>query len=312
MRARKRWSFNAGFALAPDTNIGAGSEERTIFIPVFGQPLPFERDAEELNLLGRRRLGLGRGGVPGADRRSVAQAARRRRRGAAGILGLEVRSTVPRHPSRPALADRPEHRGEPAGERAAALGSAPYRTVAIWARAWRWGAGSPPRVTAFVNASWHDRRYRTQSERDGPVMDASLRGSWVVTPTVRADLSAGYGHERAKRERERNDSRWLGAGVTVILPAGFTVGGGARCAGPTSTTSGFRIRRRARTGRTARERPALGPQPGLHGVRLQPGDRGGARGARDQRAALRLPAHARRAEVRAAVLVFPQPRALGL
>ena len=52
MRARRRWSINAGFALAPDSNIGAGSEERTIFIPVFGQPLPFERDAEELTSSG--------------------------------------------------------------------------------------------------------------------------------------------------------------------------------------------------------------------------------------------------------------------
>ena len=58
-------------------------------------------------------------------------------------------------------------------------------------------------------------------------MDASLRGSWVVTPTVRADLSAGYGQERSERLRERNRSRWLGAGVSVILPLGFTVGGGA-------------------------------------------------------------------------------------
>ena len=52
IRSRGRWSFNVGFALAPDSNIGAGSEERTIYIPVFGQPLPFERDAEELTSSG--------------------------------------------------------------------------------------------------------------------------------------------------------------------------------------------------------------------------------------------------------------------
>ena len=48
-----------------------------------------------------------------------------------------------------------------------------------------------PRVTVSGRASWHDRRYRMRSYLDGPVMDASLRGFWVVTPTVRADLSAG-------------------------------------------------------------------------------------------------------------------------
>ena len=104
MRARRRWSINAGFALAPDSNIGAGSEERTIYIPVFGQPLPFERDAEELTSSGIGVSVWGGAGVPGADR-GAAQAARRRRCGAAGILGLEVRSALPLHPSRPALAD---------------------------------------------------------------------------------------------------------------------------------------------------------------------------------------------------------------
>ena len=38
--ARRRWSFNAGFAIAPDTNIGAGSEERTIYIPSSASPCP--------------------------------------------------------------------------------------------------------------------------------------------------------------------------------------------------------------------------------------------------------------------------------
>ena len=48
IRVRKRWSYNAGFVLAPDTNIGAGSEDRTIYI----SGLPFERDAEELTTSG--------------------------------------------------------------------------------------------------------------------------------------------------------------------------------------------------------------------------------------------------------------------
>ena len=48
IKSRGRWSFNVGAALAPDTNIGAGSEERTIYI----LGLPFERDAEELTASG--------------------------------------------------------------------------------------------------------------------------------------------------------------------------------------------------------------------------------------------------------------------
>ena len=49
----------------------------------------------------------------------------------------------------------------------------------------------------------------------------------MITPTVRLDLSGGYGRERPKRFNYRNRARWLGTGVSVILPLGFTVGAGA-------------------------------------------------------------------------------------
>ena len=48
IHARQRWSFNLGVAVAPDTNIGTGSDERIIII----HGLPFERDAEELTTSG--------------------------------------------------------------------------------------------------------------------------------------------------------------------------------------------------------------------------------------------------------------------
>ena len=52
IRARKRWSMRVGFALAPDTNLGGGSDERTIYIPVGGQLLPFRRNEEQLTRSG--------------------------------------------------------------------------------------------------------------------------------------------------------------------------------------------------------------------------------------------------------------------
>ena len=45
-RARKRWSLRLGMALAPDTKIGAGSDERIICIDFTGQRLPFRRKEE--------------------------------------------------------------------------------------------------------------------------------------------------------------------------------------------------------------------------------------------------------------------------
>ena len=82
-----------------------------------------------------------------------------------------------------------------------------------------------PRVSANVRASWHDRRYRTTRDLDGPVLDLSLRGSWVATPTVRLDGSFGYGRERPGLVRSRNTSRWVRVGAQTALPRGFTVGG---------------------------------------------------------------------------------------
>ena len=52
IRARKRWSLRVGAAIAPDTNIGAGSDERIIYIDFGGQRLPFQRDEEELTTSG--------------------------------------------------------------------------------------------------------------------------------------------------------------------------------------------------------------------------------------------------------------------
>ena len=48
MRARKLWSLRLGMALAPDSNIGAGSDERVIYI----HGLPYRRNQDELTSSG--------------------------------------------------------------------------------------------------------------------------------------------------------------------------------------------------------------------------------------------------------------------
>ena len=224
IRSRNRWSLNAGFALAPDTNIGSGSDVRTIYIPVFGQPLPFQRDAAQLTTSG---IGVSVWGgaeyqVPLAERwrlRAGGQAARREYEGSQFDQLYLSTHLGPRW-----LIDQNTEGSLLASARQRWTGTVPDNRE-FGARL-EVARRLTPRVTAFANASWHDRQYRTQSHLDGPVWDASLRGSWVVTPTVRADLSAGYARERPEQVRARSRSRWLRAGVTVILPAGFTVGGG--------------------------------------------------------------------------------------
>ena len=219
--ARRRWSFNLGVSVAPDTNIGAGSDERIIYI--YG--LPFQRDAEELTTSG---VGLSVWG--GAEYQTPLAADLRLRAGA--------------------QASRQEYKGSDFDQHYVALHLGPRwlldeatEASFLASARQRWSGTTPdyrdlggrlevghrlgPRLTAFAQASWHDRRYRTRTHLDGPVWDASLRGSWVITPTVRADLSGGYAQQRPKSRNERNRGRWLGTGVTVALPLGFTVGGSA-------------------------------------------------------------------------------------
>ncbi len=225
IRARRRWDLHAGFSLAPDTNIGATSDERVIYINVGGARLPFTRDAEDLTTSGIG-VSIWTGGeyqVPLRDRlrlRAGANASRREYEG-----NLFDQTFLTGHAGLRWLVSR---RTE-----ASVLASVQRR----------WSAGAPDhdalggrleighrftrRVTANVRASWHDRSYRTRDYLDGPVADISLGGSAVITPTVRAEAALGWGRERPETERWRHERRWVRSGVTVALPRGFTVGASA-------------------------------------------------------------------------------------
>ena len=183
IRARRRWSLRAGFALAPDTNIGGTSAERIIYI----NDLPFRRDQAELTTSGigvsvwggweyqhplneRLRLRIG------ADASRREYAGRRFDQmfvsGHAGprwLVGANTEASVLASAHRRWSANVPDYD---------ALGG---RIEA--------GHRFTRRVTASARASWHDRRYRTRMFLDGPVMAASLSGAWVVTP-----MSIGVEH----------------------------------------------------------------------------------------------------------------------
>ncbi|MYD93178.1 MAG: DUF560 domain-containing protein [Chloroflexi bacterium] len=218
IRARKRWTLHAGFALAPDTNIGGGSAER--FIDIGG--LPFRRDAEELTTSG---IGLAAwaGGEyqlplnPRLRLRSGGNVSRRDYAGSqfdsmflSGHVGprwfvsvnseISVLATVQRNwygnvPNFDALGGRIESR---------------HRFTR--------------RLTGYGQASWLDRQYRSRTYLDGPVANVSLSGYWVVTPTLRANAGLGWGRERPESERWRHERQWLRAGVEVAFPRGYTLG----------------------------------------------------------------------------------------
>ena len=219
IRARRRWSLYVGFALAPDTNIGGTSDERIIHI----NGLPFRRDTEELTTSGIG-VSVWSGGeyqYPLGERlrlRTGANASRREYGGSRFDQTFVSGHVGPRW-----LVDRNTEASVLASVQRRWSASAPdYDALGGWIEA---GHRFSRRVTANARASWHDRRYRTRTFLDGPVADVSLSGTWVVTPTVRANAALGWGRDRPQTEQWRHDRRWLRVGVTVALPRGFTVAG---------------------------------------------------------------------------------------
>ena len=156
-------------------------------------------------------------------------------------------------------------------------------------------------ITAHARASWHDRDYR-RDFLDGPVVDASLSGSWVVLPTVRAEGAAGWGRERAEAKRWRHERWWVRAGASVLLPWGFTAGGSGELRWTDYEGNWFPHTDGRGAGGPHPLAQGLCAPPSLQPVRLQPAGCAGARGAQDQRPALRLQALRRRAALRAPVL----------
>ena len=225
IRARRRWDLHAGFALAPDTNIGASSDERIIYINVGGARLPFTRDAEDLTTSGIG-LSVWTGGeyqVPLGERLRLRAGANASRREYEGRRFDQMHLSGHAGPRR--LLGRNTEASVLASVQRRWSGGAPdHDAIGIRLEA---GHRFTRRLTANVRASWHDRGYRTRGYLDGPVVDASLSGAWIITPTVRADAGLGWGRERPETERWRHERRWIRAGVSVALPKGFTVGGNA-------------------------------------------------------------------------------------
>ena len=221
IQSRRRWRFNAGAALAPDSNIGGSSEERTIYI----FDLPFERDVQELTSSG---IGVSLWG--GAEYHYPVLDDLRIRAGAQFARREYERSVfdqlfVGTHLGPRWLVDRDTDLSVLGSARQRWVGTAPDdRELGVRLEV---GHRVSRLVTVSGQASWHGRRYRTRTALDGPVMDVALRTSWVVDPIVRLEFSGGYGRQRPKWSSRRHRTRWLGTDVSVILPLGFTVGAGA-------------------------------------------------------------------------------------
>jgi len=232
MRARKRWSVRLGMALAPDTNIGSGSDERIIYI----HGLPFRRDQEDLKtsgvgisawLGGEYQYPLGESGTGSG----------------ASLWRLRAGGDLSRREYRGSRFDRlnvAAHLGP-----RWLIGRASEASLLVSARhEWRGSGLEEPshldigirvegrhrvgrRATLDARLSRYERRYDANPDLDGPITDVSFGASFVASPTLRLDGSMGWGCERTEIVRFRHSRRWLRAGATAVLPRGFTLGGSA-------------------------------------------------------------------------------------
>ena len=219
MRARKRWTLRVGMALAPDTNIGAASDERIIYLG----GIPFTRDEEEFTESG---IGLsawasGEYQYPVAERwriRAGGNVSRREYKASAfdrmslgahlgprWFIGRASEASLLLTANRQWLANEPDS----------------------YALGFRVEARHRPtrRMTANARLSWADRSYDERTHLDGPITDISLSLSHSFGPTVRGSVAMGWGKEKPELERWRHERRWAQAGVTAALPWGFTMGG---------------------------------------------------------------------------------------
>ncbi len=230
IRARKRWSLRLGMALAPDTNIGAGSDERIIYI----QGLPFRRNQEELTTSG---IGVsawlgGEYQYPLGDPGTGSGASSWRLRAGGDISRREYREsrfdqmTVAGHVGPRWLIGRTSEASLLLSARHHWTGSGleepSHHDIGLRVEGMH---RLNPRTTLNARVSRHERRYDKETHRDGPTTDVSVGVGWVASPTLRIDAGLGWGRERPELERERNTSRRVQLGATAALPWGFTVGG---------------------------------------------------------------------------------------
>ena len=226
IRARKRWSLRVGVAMLPDTNVGAASDSKIIYVNVGGQRLPFVRDEADLPSSG---IGLS-AWLGGEYQYPLSREWRLR-------AGGDIR----RREYRESRYDRMTVAGH-VGPRWLIGGRSEASLLLTGLHEWTGKALEDPshydvgvrlegrhrltpRTTLTARISRFERRYDEDEHRDGPVTDFSLGTSWVAAPTARIDAGLGWGRERPELERFRNERRSLRVGATLALPWGFTVGG---------------------------------------------------------------------------------------
>ena len=227
MRARRNWSLSGGLAAAPDTNIGATSGDRTlwVYVPQFRDWLLFRTDEAS-----RPSSGIGLVVWGGGE---YLHPFTTRLRGRLGISGSRReyahgrfdRMRVGLHAGPSWLIDR--------------------RTTASLlmtaGRSWQ-GSGINHDETGLrleirrrldrslwldTRAAWSRRVHRIADALDGPRWSVNAALRWQALPVLDLGVHGGYSTEDTRSRTWRNDTRSVGMWVSWLLPRGITLGGSA-------------------------------------------------------------------------------------
>ena len=221
IRKRRRWTSYIGGSIAEDSNLGAASDSE--FIYIFG--LPFRRNEESLATSGTGLVVWG--GVeyqhPLSERWRLRAGTDLVRHEFAGTRFDRFFAATHLGPRWLVNADTEMSLLATAGQSWAA-GNAQNHTLGTRLEV-KHRLSRRLRVRGGV--SWKHRDLESSEHLDGPLLGFVGSTTWFPSSTVQVGAAGGYNRERPTSLPWRNATRWARAGVSVALPYGFTLGGGA-------------------------------------------------------------------------------------
>ncbi len=221
IRGRRKWSAHFGVALAPDSNIGAESENR--IITILG--LPFERNQEDLVT-----SGVGVKVWTGGEYQHPLDDTTRLRFGG-DMTRTEYKGN---------RFDRMELSAH-VGPRWLTGPRSELSVLAVARQSWQ--ARDPEhldlgvrieaiqrlsdRTSLNIRTSLLRRRHDRDTLLDGPITNLSFGINHVMSPTLRGHLTLGLSRERPESQKNRVIGRRLDVGLQALLAGGLTIGGSA-------------------------------------------------------------------------------------
>ena len=221
IRKRRRWTSYISASIAEDSNLGAASDSE--FIYIFG--LPFRRDEDS-----RATSGTGVAVWGGVEYQHPLSERWRLRAGTDLVRHEYAGNRFDRMLAATHLGPRWLVNADTEMSLLATVGQS-------------WTAGEVQnrtlgarlevkhrlsrRLRARGEVSWKRRDFESSEHLDGPLLGFVGSTTWFPSSTVQVGAAGGYNRERTTSLAWRNATRWARAGVSVALPYGFTLGGGA-------------------------------------------------------------------------------------